>query len=120
MSEQSCRVCGCTDRCGCPEGCHWVEPDLCSVCSGATKKRRRSYTRTSAATGDWYHVPAGTLAIFNPVGRIVGYAWHISEAQAMARGIDNYYAALAAGNDVATGHPLRRGPIARRPRTVSQ
>lgn len=28
-----CRVCGCTDICGCPEGCWWVEPDLCSSCS---------------------------------------------------------------------------------------
>jgi hypothetical protein len=27
-----CRVCGCTDECGCPEGCWWVEPDLCSSC----------------------------------------------------------------------------------------
>ncbi|WP_448208222.1 hypothetical protein [Azospirillum sp. sgz302134] len=29
----TCRECGCTDRCGCPEGCHWAEPDLCSVCA---------------------------------------------------------------------------------------
>lgn len=30
-----CRVCGCTDLYGCPEGCWWVEPDLCSSCAGA-------------------------------------------------------------------------------------
>lgn len=29
-----CRVCGCTDQYGCPEGCYWVEPDLCSSCAG--------------------------------------------------------------------------------------
>lgn len=35
---QTCRVCGCTDWNACNAGgepCHWVEPDLCSVCSGA-------------------------------------------------------------------------------------
>lgn len=28
-----CRECGCTDDYGCPEGCSWVEPDLCSACA---------------------------------------------------------------------------------------
>ena len=28
-----CRGCGCTDLEGCPEGCWWVEPDLCSSCA---------------------------------------------------------------------------------------
>jgi hypothetical protein len=28
----SCRRCGCTDDLGCPEGCSWVEPNLCSQC----------------------------------------------------------------------------------------
>lgn len=32
----ACRVCGCTDRHGCPEGCWWVEDDLCSACVPAT------------------------------------------------------------------------------------
>jgi activating signal cointegrator 1 len=27
-----CRVCGCTNDNACPEGCAWVEPDLCSEC----------------------------------------------------------------------------------------
>jgi hypothetical protein len=27
-----CRECGCTDDHACPEGCHWVKPDLCSNC----------------------------------------------------------------------------------------
>ncbi len=27
-----CRGCGCTDDEACPEGCWWVEPDLCSSC----------------------------------------------------------------------------------------
>lgn len=30
-----CRSCGCTDEAGCPEGCSWVEPDLCSACAPA-------------------------------------------------------------------------------------
>jgi len=30
-----CRVCGCTDTHSCPEGCWWVEEDLCSSCVGA-------------------------------------------------------------------------------------
>lgn len=28
-----CRECGCTDQLGCPEGCWWVEDDLCSSCA---------------------------------------------------------------------------------------
>jgi len=28
-----CRGCGCTEASACPEGCYWVEPDLCSVCA---------------------------------------------------------------------------------------
>ncbi len=27
-----CRACGCTDNHACPEGCSWVEEDLCSAC----------------------------------------------------------------------------------------
>ena len=30
---ERCRVCGCTDDCACPGGCHWVEPGLCSACA---------------------------------------------------------------------------------------
>lgn len=29
---RSCALCGCTDACGCPEGCHWVMERLCSSC----------------------------------------------------------------------------------------
>ncbi len=33
----TCRVCGCTDHRACLDdyghACHWVEPDLCSVCA---------------------------------------------------------------------------------------
>lgn len=28
-----CRACGCTEENGCPEGCFWVEPNLCSRCA---------------------------------------------------------------------------------------
>jgi len=30
---RSCRKCGCTDQHGCPDGCWWVEADLCSQCA---------------------------------------------------------------------------------------
>lgn len=33
----SCRVCGCTEYCACPEGCYWVEDDLCSACASKLK-----------------------------------------------------------------------------------
>jgi hypothetical protein len=32
--DRACRVCGCTQDHGCPEGCSWVEWDLCSACVG--------------------------------------------------------------------------------------
>lgn len=28
-----CRVCGCTDKEPCVDGCWWVKPDLCSRCA---------------------------------------------------------------------------------------
>ncbi|SRR5579859_1347042 len=33
IDVKACRGCGCTEDAGCAEGCHWVEPDLCSSCS---------------------------------------------------------------------------------------
>lgn len=30
---RACQVCGCTDACGCPEGCWWIAPGLCSSCA---------------------------------------------------------------------------------------
>jgi hypothetical protein len=32
--EDVCRVCGCSDTKACPSGCTWIEPGLCSSCSG--------------------------------------------------------------------------------------
>jgi hypothetical protein len=32
--KQLCTECGCTDEAPCPGGCCWVEPGLCSACSG--------------------------------------------------------------------------------------
>jgi hypothetical protein len=37
-----CRVCNCTDRFGCDVGCHWVEPDLCSVCAPMWPQKGKS------------------------------------------------------------------------------
>ena len=28
-----CRMCGCTDYCGCVEGCCWLKKDLCCCCA---------------------------------------------------------------------------------------
>lgn len=28
----ACRICKCTQYRACPQGCEWVEPDLCSFC----------------------------------------------------------------------------------------
>jgi hypothetical protein len=30
-----CRVCGCTERDACPDGCSWADYDLCSTCDTA-------------------------------------------------------------------------------------
>lgn len=109
-SARGCRVCGCTDRFGCEERCHWdtQDPSLCSVCSGATKMRRRAYTRCKPDTEPMLLPP---LEIYNPAGRLVGAAWYISEAQAMARGIDAYYKLLRTQARLV----WQRGPIAHRP-----
>lgn len=45
--KRRCRVCGCTDDRACPEGCRWVEPDLCSSCIG--KDPRKKETREKDA-----------------------------------------------------------------------
>lgn len=31
--EHRCRSCGCSEHLACPEGCWWVEHDLCSACA---------------------------------------------------------------------------------------
>lgn len=31
--DATCRVCGCTSQHGCPGGCIWAEPNLCSRCA---------------------------------------------------------------------------------------
>ncbi len=28
-----CKSCGCSDLVACPDGCFWIEPDLCSACA---------------------------------------------------------------------------------------
>jgi len=33
MDIRACRVCGCTDDSACPDGCSWIEDDLCSACA---------------------------------------------------------------------------------------
>jgi hypothetical protein len=33
VKRQACRECGCTEELACPEGCYWVEDDLCSACA---------------------------------------------------------------------------------------
>lgn len=114
VNDKSCSACGCTDRFGCPEGCHWVEGttiDLCSVCAGITRRRSRSFTLTAKAALR-PDVPDGMLGIFNRVGRLVGLAWAISEAQAMASGIDANYREIRRRADAA--HAERASAPARR------
>lgn len=118
MTGQACRVCGCTDVFGCIERCHWVEPDLCSVCSGATPRdRRRHYTRTASAVDPALDVPAGCLAIVSPGGLVRAMARCVADAQWVARALDYYQFAI---NDKAwrdlRARVWQRGPIARRPR----
>lgn len=33
FDECKCRICGCTDDNACPDGCYWIEEDLCSACA---------------------------------------------------------------------------------------
>jgi hypothetical protein len=33
LDEPTCRECGCSDSLACPDGCWWVEEDLCSACA---------------------------------------------------------------------------------------
>lgn len=105
----ACAVCGCTEWCGCPEGCYWARPGLCSVCAGITPRRRRHYTRTAAAANR-PAVPAGMIGIFNAVGRLVCVAWSICEAQWTCRARDAYMQMLSP-NPVRR---WRRGAILRR------
>lgn len=35
FDEPTCRKCGCSDSLACPDGCHWVQADLCSECAAA-------------------------------------------------------------------------------------
>jgi hypothetical protein len=38
---QRCRVCGCSwDKACAPDGCHWIEQDLCSCCNHQTSEVR--------------------------------------------------------------------------------
>jgi hypothetical protein len=45
MTDAVCRVCGCSTDRGCPGGCVWAEPNLCSRCAlgrpmpGRTRRR---------------------------------------------------------------------------------
>lgn len=118
MTEQSCRMCGCTDDAGCPEVCHWVELDLCSVCSGAIPRRRRHYTRTALLRQAANPVPTEALAIYDPAGHLVGAAWNIYDAQRIARALDVLSrtgpARLVADEVAVRRTRWQRNPIARR------
>jgi hypothetical protein len=39
--DGECRVCGCTNERGCPGGCIWAEPNLCSRCALGRPRPRR-------------------------------------------------------------------------------
>ena len=40
--NRQCRVCGCDWNHPCPDGCWWVEEDLCSSCAEELKQKNRS------------------------------------------------------------------------------
>ena len=65
-----CRVCGCTARAGCPEGCWWAAPGLCSSCARALKKagafRKVSVGRRTGIM----HTTAGRLGSHTLCGRV--------------------------------------------------
>lgn len=58
-SDQACRVCGCTERRGCAEGCFWVEPDLCSACDGAATHQPVSVGRNADGSDQYAHCSCG-------------------------------------------------------------
>ena len=39
LDEPTCRGCGCSDSLACPDGCFWVEADLCSECAAELEDR---------------------------------------------------------------------------------
>lgn len=47
MTDAECRVCGCSDRNGCPGGCIWAEPNLCSRCVLGRPRPGRGRRRSS-------------------------------------------------------------------------
>lgn len=42
QAPRACLWCGCTDARGCPEGCEWAGPEICSVCAEAIADRMRT------------------------------------------------------------------------------
>jgi hypothetical protein len=42
-SEPFCRICGCTQNNACPDGCYWIEENLCSGCVKGTVKSRHQW-----------------------------------------------------------------------------
>ena len=49
LGYPACRNCRCTDLDGCPEGCWWVEPALCSNCEAAPPAERGGGCHAAAA-----------------------------------------------------------------------
>lgn len=50
--EPVCRVCGCTQEHGCPpDGCSWVEADLCSACAEVLEAIRQDRTAEPGIAG---------------------------------------------------------------------
>jgi hypothetical protein len=40
-----CQICGCTDDCGCPDGCYWQRDNLCSKCALFLMRDRDQFRR---------------------------------------------------------------------------
>jgi hypothetical protein len=39
LDDRVCRECGCCDVIACPDGCWWVQADLCSACAAELAPR---------------------------------------------------------------------------------
>ena len=72
---RTCRSCGCTDERACPDGCWWVEDDLCSTCQASNEKLqsqrfpdgyelKETYEMTCIGCGSEYGMRPGMAMIF--------------------------------------------------------
>jgi hypothetical protein len=62
-----CRICGCTSTHGCPAGCDWIEPDLCSSCAGWEEALEALVAAVRAAVIDFEMATGETIESLRPM-----------------------------------------------------